>query len=54
VYQTKGAYSVLVDLVTAFSGSVHAAKYTLLYERDLDLDPAIGSAAARDILREIS
>ena len=54
VYMTKGAYSVLVDLVTAFSSDVHAADYTLLYEQDLELEPDIGRAAARDILAKIS
>ena len=54
VYMTKGAYSVLVDLVTAFSSDVHAADYTLLYEQDLELEPAIGRGAARDILARIS
>jgi hypothetical protein len=53
-YHSKGAYSVLVDLVTAFSEGRHAATYTLLYERDLELDPAVGAAAAREILSAIS
>jgi hypothetical protein len=54
VYQTKGAYSVLVDLLTAFSGSAHAAKYMLLYERDLDLEPEIGTGVTREILNAIA
>ena len=53
VYQTKGAYSVLADLVTAFSGDVHAANYMLLYEQDLDLSPEIGAAQAEAILERI-
>jgi hypothetical protein len=53
VYMTKGAYSVLVDLVTAFSADVHAADYMLLYERDLELEPTIGRDAARTILGKI-
>jgi hypothetical protein len=51
---TKGAYSVLVDLVTAFSSDVHAADYTLLYEQDMELEAAIGRDTARDILAKIS
>ena len=54
VYLTKGAYSVLVDLVTAFSADVYAVDYMLLYERDLELEPALGAQAARDILLEIT
>ena len=54
VYQTKGAYSVLVDLITAFSGSVHAAKYMLVYERDLDLEPGIGAGVTQEILNAIA
>lgn len=53
IYQTKGAYSVLVDLVTAFSGSTHAANYMLLYEKDLDLDPVIGASTTKEILDQI-
>jgi hypothetical protein len=54
VYMTKGAYSVLVDVITAFSGDVHAADYMLLYEQDLDLVPSIGRQTAASILRTIS
>ena len=50
VYVTKGAYSVLVDFVAAFSSDIHAAHYTLLYERDLELEPELGLPAAKDIL----
>ncbi len=41
--KTRGAYNVLLDLVTALSSDMPSAtvKYTLLAERDLDLDPAI-------------
>ena len=53
-YMTKGAYSVLVDLVTAFSGDVHAADYMLLYEQDLDLEPSIGHGAAGAVLKAIA
>ena len=51
---TKGAYSVLVDLVTAFSGDVHEVDYMLLYERDLDLEPAIGRGAAAAVLQAVA
>jgi hypothetical protein len=53
VYVTKGAYSVLVDLITAFSSDIHAADYMLLYERDLELEPEIGAAAAAAMLRTL-
>jgi hypothetical protein len=53
VYVTKGAYSVLVDLVTAFSRDVHAADYMLLYERDLDLEPELGAAVAKNLLKTV-
>jgi hypothetical protein len=51
---TKGAYSVLVDLVTAFSSDVHAADYTLLYERDLELEPAIDRGVVATILAALA
>lgn len=54
VYQSKGAYSVLVDLVTALSSDRHRVNYMLLYERDLDLDPSIGASATAAILRAIA
>jgi len=38
VYQTRGAYSVLEDLVTALSGSDNVVRYMLLSERDLDVN----------------
>jgi hypothetical protein len=49
VYQTKGAYSVLVDLVTAFSGSDHVLDYMLIYEDDLKIDPGFGANMASKI-----
>ena len=49
VYQTKGAYSVLVDLVTAFSGGEHALDYMLIYEDDLKIDPGFGTDVAAKI-----
>ena len=49
VYQTKGAYSVLVDLVTAFSGSDHVIDYMLIYEDDLKIDPGFGANMAAQI-----
>jgi hypothetical protein len=40
--KTRGAYNVLVDLVTALSSDqASAVKYTLLIEPDLELDPAL-------------
>ena len=41
--KTRGAYNVLVDLVTALSGDMpsNTVKYTLLTEPDLDLAPAL-------------
>ncbi|MDJ0738824.1 MAG: hypothetical protein QNJ91_03845 [Gammaproteobacteria bacterium] len=48
-YQTKGAYSVLVDLVTAFSGDELSLEYTLLYEQDLAIDAGFGRDAAAKI-----
>jgi hypothetical protein len=53
-YITKGAYSVLVDLVTAFSGDLHAADYMLIYERDLELAPQLGVAAAANVLKRLA
>lgn len=49
--KTRGAYNVLVDLVTALSGDTGSStvKYMLLTEQDLDLDPKLrqGLADAR-------
>ncbi|MBV6523043.1 MAG: hypothetical protein MNPFHGCM_03210 [Gemmatimonadaceae bacterium] len=41
--RTRGAYNVLLDLVTAMSGdmSSNAVRYTLLVESDLDLAPSL-------------
>lgn len=48
--KTRGAYNVLLDLVTALGSDLPTptVKYTLLTEADLDLDPAVkqGLAAA--------
>jgi hypothetical protein len=44
VEKTRGAYNVLVDLVTALSGDMpngNMVRYTLLMEQDLDLAPQI-------------
>ncbi len=52
VYQTKGAYAVLTDLVAALSGGApddNIVRYTMLYERDLALSPAIGVDKAKEI-----
>ncbi len=51
IYQTKGAYSVLVDLVTAFSGGEHALDYLLIYEDDLKIDPGFGADMAAKLRR---
>ncbi len=56
VYQTKGAYTVLEDLVAALSGAVkddNVVLYTLLPEQDLKLHPEIGEDEARDILARL-
>lgn len=41
--KTRGAYNVLLDLVTALSSDLpsNSVKYTLLTEQDLDLGPAL-------------
>jgi peptidoglycan hydrolase-like protein with peptidoglycan-binding domain len=45
--KTRGAYNVLVDLVTALSSDQSATlKYTLIAEADLDLDPALKANVA--------
>lgn len=54
--KTKGAYSVLEDLVAAFSGAVrddNEVRYTLLLEQDLTLHPEIGAGSAREILAKL-
>jgi hypothetical protein len=53
VYQTKGAYTVLGDLVAAFSGDDNTVRYMLLYEEDLALIPEIGVAKASEILNRL-
>jgi hypothetical protein len=56
VYQTKGAYNVLTDLVTAFSGADkddNIVKYMLIYERDLALSPEIGAGEADEIVTRL-
>ena len=46
--KTRGAYNVLLDLVTALSSDLpgNCVKYTLLTEEDLDLDPALNQELA--------
>ncbi|HEX5082758.1 MAG TPA: peptidoglycan-binding protein [Blastocatellia bacterium] len=55
VYQTKGAYNVLTDLVAALSGAGendNIVRYMLIYERDLALNPEIGADnASRTVAR---
>ncbi len=55
--KTRGAYNVLVDLVTALSSDLptSSVKYTLLIEQDLDLGPALkqGLADARIRVRKL-
>ena len=54
--KTRGAYNVLVDLVTALSGDMpsNQVKYTLLAEDDLDLSPALKQQLADDRARALS
>lgn len=55
VYQTKGAYTVLSDLVAAFSGANpddNVVRYMLLYEQDLALSPDTGILKELEILRQ--
>jgi peptidoglycan hydrolase-like protein with peptidoglycan-binding domain len=52
VYQTKGAYTVLGDLVAAFSGDDNVVRYMLLYEQDLALAPDTGITKELEILRQ--
>ena len=55
--KTRGAYNVLLDLVTTFSSDMPTStvKYTLLTEQDLDLNPTIkqGLADARAELAQL-
>jgi hypothetical protein len=56
VYQTKGAYNVLIDLVAALSGADiddNVVRYMLVYERDLALSPEIGAGNANEIVTRI-
>jgi hypothetical protein len=53
VHQTKGAYTMLGDLVAALSGASpedNIVHYTLIYEQDLKLSPEIGAAKATEAL----
>ncbi len=56
VYQTKGAYAVLGDLVAALSGADkndNVVRYMLIYERDLALSPEIGLGKAGEIVARL-
>ncbi len=56
VYQTKGAYNVLTDLVAALSGADqddNVVRYMLIYERDLELSPEIGPGKADEIVTRL-
>src|SRR5262245_10368848 len=56
VYQTKGAYNVLTDLVAALSDADkddNVVRYMLIYERDLALSPEIGSGKADEIVTRL-
>jgi hypothetical protein len=56
VYQTKGAYNVLTDLVAALSGGDqddNVIRYMLLYEHDLALSPEIGDGKANEIVSRL-
>jgi len=56
VYQTKGAYNVLTDLVAALSGADqddNVVRYMLIYERDLALSPEIGAGKANEIVTRL-
>jgi hypothetical protein len=46
--KTRGAYNVLLDLVTALSSDLpgNSMKFTLLTEEDLELSPALNQAIA--------
>lgn len=53
---TRGGYNVLLDLITVFSKDTRVdggdlLHYTLINEKDLELEPSIGASAARDILK---
>ncbi len=56
VYLSKGAYSVLEDLVAAFSGANpddNIVRYTLLNEADLALNPEISLNQIRESLQQL-
>jgi hypothetical protein len=56
VYQTKGAYNVLTDLVAALSGGDkddNIVRYMLLYESDLELSPEISADKANEIVTRL-
>jgi peptidoglycan hydrolase-like protein with peptidoglycan-binding domain len=56
IYQTKGAYTMLNDLVAALSGANpddNLVHYTLIDEDDLALNPEIGAGKAREILTRL-
>ena len=56
VYLTKGAYTVLEDLVAAFSGANpddNIVRYTLLNEADLALNPEISATQIRELLQQL-
>ncbi|MCB0290705.1 MAG: hypothetical protein KDH97_10660, partial [Calditrichaeota bacterium] len=40
-YQTKGAYTVLSDVVAALSGSENIVRYMLITEEDLAMSPEV-------------
>ena len=44
VYQTRGAYTVVSDLVASLSGNDNVVRYTLLYEQDLSAELGLGEA----------
>jgi len=55
VYQTKGAYTVLSDLVAAWSGAApddNTVAYTLLYAQDLALCPELDFSRDLAVLRQ--
>lgn len=55
VYQTKGAYSILGDLVGALSGAKpedNNVRFTLIDERDLSLSPELGADKAQQMLAQ--
>lgn len=56
VHRTKGAYTVLEDLVASLSGAVkddNVVRYMLLLEKDLDLLPEIGAGRAKETLARL-